>query len=93
MQLVIPIIVAVITGAFALAGSIISARSTRSALLTQLQLQQALQNERQRVTDEKIDKLSEQLDSQAAYGTEIALLKAQQVQMRIEIDKLKEAKA
>lgn len=76
MQYVISILVAIIAGGFSLAGSIASSRSTRSALLTQLQLQQALQNERQRVTDDKIDKLSEQLDAYAVYGTEIALLKA-----------------
>lgn len=89
MQLIGSIIVAVIAGGFGLLGSIVSSRSTRSALLTQLQMQQALQNERQRVTDDKIDRLSERMDAQAAFGTEIAILKAQQAQMRGELDRMK----
>ena len=89
MQILGSIIVAFIAGGFGLLGSVISARSTRSTLLNQLQMQQALQNERQRVTDDKIDRLSERMDAQAAFGTDIAILKSQQAQMRSELDKMK----
>lgn len=75
MEWVASIIVAVIAGGFGLCGSIIMARSTRNTILQQLQVQQAIANERQRVTDDKIDRLSEQLNAQAIYGTEIAVLK------------------
>lgn len=90
MNYLISILIAVIAGGFSLAGSIVSSRSTRSALLQQMQVQQAIQNERQRVTDDKIDKLSERMDAQAAFGTEIAVLKAEQKQMRADLEKLKE---
>ena len=90
MSYIISILIATIAGGFSLAGCIVSARSTRSALLQQMQVQQAIQNERQRVTDDKIDKLSERMDAQAAFGTEIAVLKAEQKQMRADLEKLKE---
>ena len=77
MEWVASIIVAVIAGGFSLCGSMIMAKSTRNTILQQLQVQQAITNERQRVTDDKIDRLSEQLNAQAVYGTEIAVLKDQ----------------
>ena len=77
MEWVASIIVAVIAGGVSLCGSMIMAKSTRNTILQQLQVQQAITNERQRVTDDKIDRLSEQLNAQAVYGTEIAVLKDQ----------------
>lgn len=77
MEWVVSIIVAVIAGAFGLCGSIVVAKSTKTTILQQLQVQQAITNERQRVTDDKIDRLSEQLNAQAVYGTEIAVMKDQ----------------
>lgn len=87
----ISIVVAIIAAAGSCIGSLISARATRSAVLQQMQVQQAIQNERQRVTDDKIDKLSERMDAQAAFGTEIAVLKAEQRQLRADLEKIKEA--
>lgn len=77
MEWVASIIVAVIAGGFGLCGSVVVAKSTKNTILQQLQVQQAITNERQRVTDDKIDRLSEQLNAQAVYGTEIAVLKDQ----------------
>lgn len=77
MEWIASIIVAVIAGGFGLCGSVVVAKSTKNTILQQLQVQQAITNERQRVTDDKIDRLSEQLNAQAVFGTEIAVLKDQ----------------
>ena len=77
MEFIASIIVAIIAGGFGLCGSVVVARSTKNTILQQLQVQQAITNERQRVTDDKIDRLSEQLNAQAVFGTEIAVLKDQ----------------
>ena len=78
----VAIVVALITsgcGLFgSLLGAIIVARKSSSEVSHQLELNQAVQDERiasyQRVTNEKIDELRKQNEAQAEWGTRIALL-------------------
>lgn len=78
MEWTTAIIVALITGTFGLIGSIIVARTSSDKVLHQLELNQAVQDEKvasyQRVTNEKIDELRKQNEAQAEWGTRIALL-------------------
>ena len=89
MVLIGSVIVALITGACSIVVAIISSRNTREALLQELKLQQAVQNERvenyQRTTNEKIDNLTQQVSAQSVYGTRLALLESwkEQVERRL----------
>ena len=78
MEFVIPIIVAVITGLFGICSAFIAARRATDNVIKEMEVKQAVQNERvdnyQRVTNEKIDNLTNQLNAQSAYGTRIAIL-------------------
>lgn len=72
------VIVGLISGVCGLISAVIVARSTTDKLLHQLELNQAVQDEKiasyQRVTNEKIDELRKQNESQSEWGTRIALL-------------------
>lgn len=78
MELVIPIVVAMIAGVFSIFSAFIAARRATDNVIKEMEVKQAVQNERvdnyQRVTNEKIDRLTEQVTSQAAYGTRLALV-------------------
>lgn len=78
MEWIVTIIVAIISGGCGLVSSIIVARTSSEKMLHQLELNQAVQNEKmsnyQRSTNEKIDELRGQIAVQAEYGTKIALL-------------------
>lgn len=84
MQWVVAIVVALITGSFGLAGSLAMARTSSEKVLHQLELNQAVTDEKinnyQRVTNENIKDLRDQVQSQNAWqnewGTRIALLEA-----------------
>jgi uncharacterized small protein (DUF1192 family) len=82
------VIVALISGGAGIISSLIVARNTSEKLMHQLELGQAVQNERvsnyQRTTNEKIDELRTQVASQAEYGTKIALLEAEVKRLREE---------
>lgn len=97
------IVAALIAGITGIIGSLIVAAKTSNAMTQKLELQQAVQNERvesyQRTTNEKIDRLTQQVNAQATFGTEIALLKAENKQareefkqIRADITRLQEAK-
>ena len=94
------IITAIISGVFGLISGIVSAvivaARTTTTMTQKLEVQQAVQNERidnfQRVTNDNINQLRTQVSAQAVYGTEIALLKAENKQIRADIIKLQEAK-
>ena len=78
MEWVAAIIVAIITGTFGLIGSIMVARTSSDKVLHQLELNQAVQDEKiasyQRITNEKIDELRKQNEAYSEWGTRIALL-------------------
>lgn len=78
MEWIVAIIVALITSGAGLVGSIIVARTSSDKLVHQLELNQAVQNEKiesyQRQTNEKIDELRRQNAAQQEWGTKIALL-------------------
>lgn len=80
------IIVAVISGGCGIVSSIIVANKTSEKLLHQLEIGQAVQNEKiesyQRQTNEKIDELRRTNQSQQEWGTRIALLEAEMRRMR-----------
>ena len=75
------VIVALISAGGGIISSLIVARNTSEKLMHQLELGQAVQNERvsnyQRTTNEKIDELRTQVASQAEYGTRLSLLEAE----------------
>lgn len=79
MEIAGSVITAVIAGLFGVMSAFIAARRATDNVIKEMEVKQAVQNERvdnyQRVTNEKIDRLTEQVTSQAVYGTEIALLK------------------
>lgn len=72
------IIVALISGGCGLISSIIVAKTSSEKMLHQLEMNQAVQNERmatyQKSTNEKIDELRSKVEVQGEYGTKIALL-------------------
>jgi len=72
------IIVALISGGCGLVSSVIVARTSSEKMLHQLELNQAVQNEKmsayQKTTNDKIDELRTKVEVQAEYGTKIALL-------------------
>lgn len=78
MEILVPVIVAFVTGCFGLVGSIYVARSSSDKVIAKLELNQAVQDEKvasyQRVTNEKIDELRKQNEAQAEWGTRIVLL-------------------
>lgn len=90
MEILVPIIVALITGCLGLVGSLIVARVSSDKVLHQLELNQAVQDEKinnyQRTTNENIKELRTQVQSQNAWqtewGTRIALLEAEVRQMK-----------
>ena len=83
------IIAALIGGVTGIISSLIVAARTITAMTQKLEIQQAVQNERvenyQRTTNENINSLRQQVNAQATFGTEIALLKAENKQAREEI--------
>lgn len=90
MEILVPIIVALITGCLGLVGSLIVARVSSDKVLHQLEVNQAVQDEKidnyQRTTNENIKDLRTQVQSQNAWqtewGTRIALLEAEVRQMK-----------
>ena len=78
MEWLVAIVVALITSGAGLYGSFVVARTSSDKVVHQLELNQAVQNERieayQRQTNEKIDELRRQNAAQQEYGTKIALL-------------------
>lgn len=74
------IIVALISAVASVAGSVISAKGTRTDIMRKLELQQAIQQERadasQKSVNEKLDALDKRIEAQATYGTRIALLES-----------------
>lgn len=84
------IVVALITGGCGLIGSIYVARTSSDKVVAKLELNQAVQDEKiasyQRVTNEKIDELRKQNESQAEWGTRIALLEDWKRRMEAEKD-------
>lgn len=89
MEWLATIIVAIISGGAGVASSLIVARNTTTKLIFQIEKGQAVQEEKvsnyQRITNEKIDDLRQQMNAQAEWGTRIALLEA-------DIRRLKEEK-
>lgn len=75
------VVVALIAALGGLGSSIIVARSTSEKLIHQLEMGQAVQNERmesyQRTTNEKLDQLSARVDAQSANDTRLALVEAE----------------
>lgn len=90
MEIIVPIIVALITGCFGLVGSIYVAKSSSDKVVAEVKLNQAVQDEKinnyQRVTNDNIKDLRDQVQSQNAWqtewGTRIALLEAEVRQMK-----------
>ena len=72
------IIVALIGGVCGICSAFIAARRATDSVIKEMEVKQAVQNERvdnyQRVTNEKIDNLTNRLDAQSTYGTRIAIL-------------------
>lgn len=81
----VSIIAALIAAAGSAIVAVISSMNTRSALLNEIKMQQAVSNERveayQRNTNEKIEQLSSAVAAQAAYGTKIAVLESRLTQL------------
>lgn len=81
----VSIIAALIAAAGSAIVAVISSANTRSTLLNEIKMQQAVSNERveayQRNTNEKIEQLSSAVAAQAAYGTKIAVLESRLSQL------------
>lgn len=90
VTIIASVVVALITGGCGLIGSFMVARTSSDKVVAEVKLNQAVQDEKinnyQRVTNENIKDLRDQVQSQNAWqtewGTRIALLEAEVRQMK-----------
>lgn len=84
----VSIIVALIAAAGSGIVAVVSSFTTKSTLLQEIKMQQAVSNERveayQRNTNEKIEQLNTAIAAQAAYGTKIAVIESRLAQLEKE---------